>query len=139
MTVTYTATDAHNNTASGSFTVSLKYAWTGFFQSVDNGNVVNKAKAGQSIPIKFSLGGNQGPVVLAAGRPAFVQGNVPPADANDDVETYATSVPGLTYDPTSGQYTYVWKTDKALAGKSGTFVLKLGDGSVHTTLFTFSK
>jgi hypothetical protein len=33
------------------------YGWNGF-QPIDNGNVVNKAKAGQSIPIKFSLTGS---------------------------------------------------------------------------------
>ena len=34
------------------------YGWNGFFQPIDNGNVVNKAKAGQSIPVKFSLTGS---------------------------------------------------------------------------------
>jgi hypothetical protein len=136
------ATDSHGNTATGSFKVGTTYDWTGFFQPVDMGNVVNKAKAGQSIPIKFSLHGYQGMNIFAQGvqnNPGFTAGTVPPANTSDDIEIYATSVPGLTYDQASDQYTYVWKTDKALAGVSGTFKLVTADGVTHTAMFTFTK
>jgi hypothetical protein len=63
-TVTCTATDAHGNKTTSSFKVTVSYNWTGFFQPIDN-DKVNTAKAGQSIPVKFSLGGNQGLNVLA--------------------------------------------------------------------------
>ena len=138
--VTCTATDAHTNTATASFTVRVNYSWNGFFQPIDNGDVVNKAKAGQSIPVKFSLGGNQGLNIMTAGYPNFVFGNVPSADTTDEVESYATSsTPGLTYDAAANQYVYVWKTDKAWAGKSGTLRIKLADGSMHTAMFNFTK
>jgi hypothetical protein len=68
-----TATDASGNSASASFNVTVQdttppefsnlpgdasvYGWNGFFQPIDNGGVVNKAKAGQSIPVKFNLDG----------------------------------------------------------------------------------
>jgi hypothetical protein len=138
-TVNCSATDAHGNIAKGTFTVHVTYSWNGFFQPIDNVGVVNKAKAGQSIPVKFSLGGNQGLNILAAGYPGFVTGSVPPADTTDDVEVYATSVPGLTYDAAADQYVYVWKTPTTLAGKSGTLQLRLADGSMHTALFTFTR
>ena len=71
--VNCTATDASGNSASASFNVTVQdttppafsnlpadssvYGWNGFFQPIDNGGVVNKAKAGQSIPVKFNLDG----------------------------------------------------------------------------------
>jgi hypothetical protein len=45
----------------------------------------------------------------------------------------------LSYDPASGQYTYVWKTDKAWAGKCVKFDLGLNDGSSHIALMQFTK
>jgi hypothetical protein len=44
------------------------YDFSGFFSPVDNPDVAtNKAKAGSSIPVKFSLGGDQGLDIFATG------------------------------------------------------------------------
>ena len=43
----------------------------------------------------------------------------------------------LRYDSASGQYVYVWKTDKACAGTCRLFTLKLVDGTVHEAQFKF--
>jgi hypothetical protein len=99
--------------------------------------VNNKAKAGQAIPVKFALGGNQGLTIFKPGYPKFVSEPCDAGDTQDDIETATTSPAGLTYDPVSRQYTYVWKTDKAWAGKCGTLVLGLTDGSDHDALFHF--
>jgi HYR domain len=136
-TVTCTATDAHGNKTTSSFKVTVSYNWTGFFQPIDN-DKVNTAKAGQSIPVKFSLGGNQGLNVLA-GTPSVVNGNTTGDTGTDDIETYTTSVPGLTYDASANQYVYVWKTDKAWAGTAKTLTVMLADGSVHQAAFAFTK
>jgi hypothetical protein len=34
--------------------------FTGFFQPIDNQPTINTMKAGAAVPVKFSLGGNQG-------------------------------------------------------------------------------
>lgn len=39
--------------------VQSKYHFSGFFSPVDSMPVINLAKAGSAIPVKFSLGGNQ--------------------------------------------------------------------------------
>jgi len=57
--VVCTTKDSRNNTVTGSFNVHVSYAFSGFFQPIDN-NAINAAKAGSAIPVKFSLGGNQG-------------------------------------------------------------------------------
>ena len=115
------------------------YSYTGFFQPVDN-DVLNKAKAGSAIPVKFSLGGDEGLDILNAGYP-----KVTPiaCDASEEVdaieETVTASVSGLTYDPYTDQYVYVWKTNKAWAGKCYRFDLGLNDGSSHTFDVQFVK
>src|SRR6185503_11562768 len=46
------------------------YSLVGFFSPVDNPPTLNVVKAGAAIPVKFSLGGNQGLGVMAAGYPS---------------------------------------------------------------------
>ena len=138
-TVTWTARDASGNTASCTQTVTVtvvQYPFTGFFPPVDNPPTINTVKAGQSIPVKFSLGGNYGLGILAAGSPS----SQPIACASgmpDDIEEVTTSNSGLTYDATTNQYKYVWKTQKSWAGTCRQFLLTLTDGSTHTANFQF--
>jgi hypothetical protein len=140
-TVNCSATDDHGNTANGSFTVSVVYNWTGFFQPVDNLPTENVVKAGSAIPVKFSLGGNQGLNILTSGYPTS---NVVTcgAPAGDDVieQTVTAGNSSLTYDATANQYIYVWKTDKAWASTCRQLRVKLADGTVaHTANFKFTK
>jgi HYR domain len=145
-TVSCSASDAHHNTATGSFTVSVVYGWAGFFQPVDNTDatgkyILNVAKAGSTIPVKFSLAGDQGLNIFAMGYPkvsaTFSCGSDPTADA---IEEYSTAtVSGLKYDPTANQYIYNWKTDKAWAGSCRSLLVKLADGSTHRADFNFTR
>jgi hypothetical protein len=45
------------------------YNFSGFFQPVDNAPTLNVARAGSAIPVKFSLGGNQGLDIFQTGYP----------------------------------------------------------------------
>ena len=117
------------------------YNWNGYRQPVDNG-IFNSAKAGQSIPMKFSLSGNQGLGVIAANFPKVTQVACPGAAATvDAIEEYAalTANNGLTYDASIDQYNYVWKTQSTYAGKCYQFNMVLTDGTSHTALFKFTK
>ena len=98
---------------------------------------VNSVKAGQSVPVKFSLGGNQGLNVVADGYPKLVFTPCDTGDAVDPIEETSTANNGLSYDALTDTYTYVWKTVKSWKGKCGTFTLKLNDGSEHTADFVF--
>jgi hypothetical protein len=60
-TVTWSATDAHGNTGTATQTVTVSYAFSDFYQPVDNLPVVNTAKGGQSVPIKRSVRTPDGP------------------------------------------------------------------------------
>ena len=123
-------------------TYSVVYAWAGFFQPVENPSAWNSAKAGQSIPVKFSLGGDQGLGVIAAGHPKVVAITCPSSSTTTEaIEEYVTSTTnnGLVYDPLTGQYNYVWKTEKTWAGKCFRLDVKLVDNTPHSAQFKFVK
>jgi hypothetical protein len=139
-TVTCTATDAHGNTATGSFHVTVRYSWSGLRAPVNNPPTVNTAKAGSAIPVKFSLSGNQGLAILAAGSPQTqaISCSTLSSDPTDPVETTVTAGgSSLTYNATADQYTYVWKTPSGLAGTCQRLDLKLADGTTHSAYFQF--
>lgn len=126
-----------HESAAATCSYSVVYDFSGFFQPVDM-DKMNVAKAGSAIPIKFSLHGYQGMDIIAAGFPKFaVKAEAQSGDAIEQTVTAGSS--SLSYDPVADQYVYVWKTDKAWAGKSGTFALKLNDGTTHTADFSFRK
>jgi len=118
-----------------------RYPFAGFFAPVDNpgerDDVVNRAKAGSSIPVKFSLGGDRGLEIFRSGYPKFVSAPCDLTDTQVPIEATTDARAGLTYDAATGQYTYVWKTDKRWAGRCGQLDLGLADGSDHHALFTF--
>ena len=114
--------------------VSSTYTFGGFQPPVDAAPVVNTINAGQAVPIKFSLGGNYGLDILAAGSPTFVKTSCTTGE-QDPVTTVAASASGLKYDPATDTYTYTWKTSKSDAKTCGTFTLTLDDGSTHQLLF----
>jgi hypothetical protein len=118
------------------------YRYAGFFQPVDNPEVVNSAKAGSAIPVKFSLNGDRTLDI-------FYQGTAPGSATStncasgtvDAIESYEGTVTtsGLKYDATTGQYNYTWKTDSKWAGSCRQLAVKLKDGSVHVAIFKFTK
>lgn len=134
--LTYSATDTSGNTGSTTRTVNVVYNFTGFFSPVSNQPFINEVKAGQGIPIKFSLGGNQGLNIFAAGYPASQQvgcaDNVP-VNVLEETDTAGNST--LSY--SGGTYTYNWKTEKAWAGTCRVFTIQLTDGSTHIAYFKF--
>jgi hypothetical protein len=116
------------------------YDWAGFYSPVDNPDVLNKAKAGSAIPVKFSLGGDQGLDIFATGSPGSRQINCDSADAVDAIEeTVTAGSSSLSYDATTDQYTYVWKTNKGWANTCRELVVKLDDGTEHLANFKFVK
>ena len=115
------------------------YNWTGFFHPVDNNGVFNTVKAGQSIPMKFSLGGNQGLNILSAGYPKSERVNCDASAPTDVIETVTAGNSTLTYDALANQYIYVWKTEKAWAGTCRVFHLGLNDGTDRLAYFYFTR
>ena len=96
-------------------------------------------KAGQGIPVKFSLGGNMGLAIMASGYPRSVQMVCNGAVSDVVEETVTAGGSSLSYDATTGQYIYVWKSDKAWAGTCRQLQVKLADGTYHYANFSFTR
>ena len=135
-TLTYSATDASNNTGTATRTVNVIYNFAGFFSPVSNAPVLNAVNAGRGIPVKFNLAGDRGLNIFAANNPYSVSFNCATNDPGVDVvETVTAGGSSLSY--SGGQYSYVWKTESSWAGTCRQLVITLNDGTVHTANFKF--
>jgi len=115
----------------------ILFTFTGFFAPVDNPPLVNTMKAGSAVPVKFSLGGNRGLAIFAAGYPKSQPIACDSGSPTDSIEeTVTAGGSSLTYDATTDQYKYVWKTDKAWKG-CRQLLLQFTDGTTKTALFQF--
>ena len=115
------------------------FAFSGFFSPVDNPPTINVVNAGQSVPVKFSLGGDQGLGIFATG-PTVTSLSCPSSAASDQIEETVTgATSGLRYDATTDTYVYVWKTQKGWANTCRKLSFTLIDGTPHEALFRFAK
>jgi Subtilase family len=133
-------TSSGTATSTGSFSVAVTYSFTGFFQPVANPPFINTEKAGRAIPVKFSLGGNQGLNILAMGYPTVTPIQCPndaPMNTITDADTVAATASSLIYDAANDQYIYVWKTDKTWKNSCRKLTIRLNDGTDHIALFKF--
>jgi phage replication-related protein YjqB (UPF0714/DUF867 family) len=140
-TFTVTAEDNAGNKTVQTVTYNVFFNFTGFFPPIhENWPKLNKQKAGSNVPVKFSLGGNQGLDIFAQGYPKSQE--IPCNNPNVEVAgTDPTTSPGgsgLTYDAGSDQYHYNWKTEKGWEGSCRQLVVKLKDGSFHRANFQFT-
>ena len=112
----------------------------GFSPPVDNPPMVNVAKAGRAVPVKFSLDSYDGMDILKAGYPGSQQIDCDSLDPVDIVVGTVTSGSrDLSYKKGTEEYTYIWKTEKAWAGSCRQLILKLNDGTEHLAYFDFRK
>jgi hypothetical protein len=137
-TVTVKAMDLTGNKTVVTVTYTVGFRFSGFFQPVDNLPILNVAKAGSGVPLKFSLGGNQGLSIFAASSPSSTAIGCDNAAPTEDIDPTGTATQsGLSYDSKSGQYTYVWNTSKSWAGTCRRLNVTLQDGTVHIANFKF--
>lgn len=114
------------------------YTFGGFLAPVEARPTLNAMKAGAAVPVKFSLGGDQGLAIFASGYP---KSQSIACDSTADVDPIEQTVTAggssLTYDPVTDTYSYVWKTDKAWKGTCRQLVLGFADGSFQRATFLF--
>jgi hypothetical protein len=116
----------------------LNYEFDGFQPPVEDPPVVNVARAGASIPIKFELSGDLGLDVLF-GTPTVTRFTCGSSSGTGSDDAGFAGGSGLQYDPRTNTYTFVWKTDKAWANTCQTFRITFDDGTYRTADFTFTK
>jgi CSLREA domain-containing protein len=111
----------------------------GFLPPINNVRT-NPIHPGKGVPIQFSLGGDHGLAIFAAGSPSSEQIDCRTSDVSGDaMPTVTAGKSQLSYDPSTDIYTYVWKTDKAWAGTCRRLVVTFADGSVRTADFSFER
>jgi hypothetical protein len=137
VTVKVQVTDTYGNSAVDETTINVLFNFTGFFAPIDNAPTFNVVKAGQSIPVKFSLGGYHGLNIIATGYPVSQQVACDFSNVDSIEETITAGASALTYDSDTDQYHYVWKTNKAWAGTCRQLTVQLTDGTTHIANFFF--
>ncbi|HET6341471.1 MAG TPA: PxKF domain-containing protein [Gemmatimonadota bacterium] len=131
------ATDAVGNTGNKNCGYSVLYAFSGFYQPVDNIPTMNVAKAGQAVPLKWRLQDFFGaPVLNLSLADVEVKTlNCSNGEGTDQVEQY-TGASGLQ-NLGDGYYQYNWKSPKGYAGACKSLNLNLGEGTTHNAFFQF--
>lgn len=115
------------------YTISL------FAQPVDNQPIVNRAKAGRTLPLKFSVTDQEGmPVLGLTGNDVSVDvdlGQCGSSSPTDVMESYSSGS-GLV-DNGDGTYQYDFKTLRSWAGKCGALTLVTPFGGERSATFEF--
>jgi predicted extracellular nuclease len=117
---------------------AVDYTFGGFLSPVLDAPNFNADSAGSTIPIRFSLGGNQGTNIFLAGFPA----SRPISCTTAAVTGGFTSASGpgaskLTYARGAETYHYNWKTEASWVGTCRELVLRFRDGTQYRALFDF--
>lgn len=135
-TVTVTATDKHNNTATATFKVTVRYSWSGILQPV-NTNGTSVFKLGSTVPIKFSLTGASAGITdaVVSLKVAQISNGVTGTEAEAISTAASTSGSFFRYDSSARQYIFNLGT-KTLT--TGTYQLRLDfkDGSTNTVIIS---
>ena len=116
------------------------YAFGGFSQPVDNG-LLNVAKAGRAIPLKWRLtnaGGNPFTNLPEASISTVTLACGDLTEGTDAIEEYTAGSSGLQ-NQGDGYYQLNWKSPSTYAGTCKRLRLDLGEGVFRTADFRFTK
>jgi hypothetical protein len=120
-TVNCSATDAHGNVATGSFTIQVTYQLVGFYQPADPSPfapttiVWNTIKGGSVVPLKFEVfaGSTELTSTSIVQQPLKIVSIACTTGVEDLVEeSLAAGTTSLRYDATAGQFIFNWQTPK---------------------------
>jgi len=120
-------------------TITGYYSFSGFFPPVDNPPVVNTAKGGQTVPVKWHITDSDGvPISNPDSFSSLTSYTVDcgslagePQDAVDVATSGSSGLQNLG----NGYWQYNWKTPKTAGCK--VMVLTLADGDQFTAIFKF--
>jgi Tol biopolymer transport system component len=131
---TVSAADEYGGSAFASRTYKVVYVFGGFERPVSADGSVDDAKAGEALPLKFSLQGDQGAEVVTG---AVWQ----PASCLDwsSLGSATTGQGKLSYNVSTGRYQDLVATDQTWKGSCRTLDLQLADGSRHPVRVRFTR
>jgi len=137
LTVDGTSTSVGPNTPATTFRT---WRFIGFESPIDNNGVLNVAKAGRAIPLRWRLldATNQPVSTLTAVSVTVETLACGTGTTVDNVEEYAAGSSGLR-NLGDGYYSFVWQTPTAYAGSCKSMKLNVGDGVAHRAHFKFTR
>jgi len=135
-TIGVQVTDPSGLTATDTAVVNVVWNFSGFFPPIDNPPAPNAVKAGRVVAVQFSLGGDQGLAILAAGSPVSVPVDCASREPVGAEVPTATPGGGITYIASIDTYLYEWKTSKGWTG-CRRLIVTLADGTRHHADFQF--
>lgn len=112
---------------------------SGFEYPIKNLPLVNVQKAGSTIPVKFSLGGDRGFEIFKSGYPKFSIiecGTFVETNGDTTIETAGRTT--LSYNAYTDQYELKWRTQKNWKGSCRQLVLYFADNSYLRANFRFT-
>jgi len=124
-----------------SFVLSNKcYTFDGFYDPIDMNGVINSAKAGKAVPVKWHLSNKTGDVSNPASFVNLYSESAKCPNSNEDViENYTTGSSGLRYIG-SGNWQYNWNTLTSYAGTCRNVYVQFDSGQKSPfAFFTFTK
>ncbi|MCK6546929.1 PxKF domain-containing protein [Myxococcota bacterium] len=132
--VACSATDGAGNTASGSFAVSVTYAWGGVLAPI-NANGSSVFKAGSTVPVKFTLTGASAGIATATARLYIAQLSNDVLGTDLEAVSTANATTGNLFRWDGGQYIFNLST-KGLSQGTYRLNIDLGDGVLRTVLIS---
>jgi hypothetical protein len=120
------ARDAAGNTATDTRTYRVVYVFNGFFKPLEPFPNAAEFRAGDGVPVRFSLNGDRGREVLMS-QPR--EREVPCGSAAGPAFSGTTG--SLSYNASLDRYTFLWQTAKAWSGTCRQLELTLRDGTRH--------
>ena len=99
----------------------------GGFEPPASASGLTSIRAGQALPVRFSLGGDRGLAVLF-GDPRFQRTDCS-SGSPIGAPTAAVAAEPFAYSALTDTYKYVWKTEKSWVGWCGTLTVVLADGT----------
>jgi Tol biopolymer transport system component len=126
--LTVTARDRAGNTSTLTRRYRVVYAFSGFFAPLRPFPELASLEAGETVPVKFSLAGDQGLGILASGsptwRPVDCASGTPLGDASGAGHT-------LAYLTGSDRYHLHVESDAGWRGTCRRLAVRLADGTTH--------
>ncbi len=129
------ALDQAGNAGAAFASYAVHYVFTGFMSPMDNPPMINAVRAGQTVPVKFSLGGNRGLAVLSAATSTATSCATGSVVDLTEIAVVNTGGSVFAYDALTGLYQFNWQTDRAWAGTCRRLSVRLDDGTMHNAEF----
>ena len=129
------AQNAAGTTRGPEVSFRTRYNLSGFFGQIKAPPKLNRVTAGTFVPLRFSLGGFYGGDIFEPGFPQVNAVACPNQPETPITETAPGTGPVLIYNEITGNYIYIWKTERAWRNSCRELVMRFNDGSELRAIF----